>query len=252
MYPQISHTIGEPLLEVRDLRGDGSPRSASFTLHRGEILGIAGLVGAGRTETLRTLFGLDVRRGGTAKIRGVTVEHFAPKVWAHRGVGLLSEDRKTEGLAQNLPCVSNITLAAIRQATTFGWIRGGTERARSRELGNVLRIKWASPDQKVSGLSGGNQQKVAMARLLYSQADVLLLDEPTRGIDVGAKVDLYRAIGELASRGKAVVMVSSYLPELFGVCDRIAVMSRGVLSDAMDVKTLTPESVMELAVGDAA
>ena len=252
MYPQVAHTIGEPLLEVRDLRGDGAPRRASFTLHRGEILGIAGLVGAGRTETLRTLFGLDPRRGGAASIRGVTVERFSPKDWSRRGVGLLSEDRKTEGLAQNLPCVSNVSLAAINRATKFGWIRGGRERRLSREIGGVLRIKWQSPDQKVSGLSGGNQQKVAMARLLYSQADVLLLDEPTRGIDVGAKVDLYRAIGELAARGKAVVMVSSYLPELFGVCDRIAVMSRGVLSEAHDTASLTPAKVMELAVGDAA
>jgi ribose transport system ATP-binding protein len=118
-------------------------------------------------------------------------------------------------------------------------------------VGQALSIRWASPDAPVSSLSGGNQQKVALARLLYTDADVLLLDEPTRGIDVGAKVDIYKAVGQLAARGKAILMVSSYLPELLGVCDRIAVMSRGVLSPAYDVGELTPEKVMHLAVGNA-
>jgi ribose transport system ATP-binding protein len=248
MYPRVPHAIGQPLLTVQDLRGRKAPRHASFTLRRGEILGIAGLVGAGRTEMLRALFGLDVNRGGSAVLNGVKVQEFAPKDWANRGVGLLSEDRKAEGLAQNVSCVANITLSSVRKAARFGWINGARERRRSHEIGQVLRIRWASPEQRVSGLSGGNQQKVAMARLLYSDADVLLLDEPTRGIDVGAKVDLYRAVGELAARGKAVVMVSSYLPELFGVCDTIAVMSRGVLSKATPVESLTPERVMQLAV----
>jgi ribose transport system ATP-binding protein len=162
---------------------------------------------------------------------------------------MLSEDRKVEGLAQNLSCVANITLPAVRRATRGGWLIHSKETTAARSIGKSLAIKWAHPDAKVSSLSGGNQQKVAMARLLYTDADVLLLDEPTRGIDVGAKVDLYRAIGELARRGKGIVVVSSYLPELFGICDRIAVMSRGILGDPADVKELTPEAVMHLAVG---
>ncbi|HXE55739.1 MAG TPA: sugar ABC transporter ATP-binding protein [Tepidisphaeraceae bacterium] len=251
MYPKVEHAIGPPLLVVRDLKGETLPRRAELVLHRGEILGIAGLVGAGRTETLRTLFGLDPRTGGEASMNGVNVRHFSPDDWARRGVGMLSEDRKTEGLAQNLSCVANMTLPAMDRAARYGWIRRGGERRAARQLARTLNIRWADPEQNVSSLSGGNQQKVALARLLYAQADVLLLDEPTRGIDVGAKVDIYRAMGELAARGKAVIMVSSYLPELFGVCDRIAVMSRGVLSAAHDVCNLTPEMVMRLAVGDA-
>src|SRR5205085_1990928 len=141
-------------------------------------------------------------------------------------------------------------LPALWRTSRMGWLFGSAGRRASHDLGRALRIKWAAPEQKVSGLSGGNQQKVAMARLLYTQADVLLLDEPTRGIDVGAKVDLYRAIGGLAAAGKGIVMISSYLPELFGTCDRIAVMCRGVLSRAYEVGELTPERVMHLAVGD--
>jgi ribose transport system ATP-binding protein len=163
---------------------------------------------------------------------------------------MLSEDRKTEGLAQSLSCLANITLPAIGRASLLGFVNRRRERLASADIGRELAIKWAGPDAPVSSLSGGNQQKVALARLLYTKADVLLLDEPTRGIDVGAKVDIYRAIGQLAAEGKAVVMISSYLPELFGTCDRIAVMCRGVLSPAYDVKDLTPERVMHLAVGD--
>jgi ribose transport system ATP-binding protein len=250
MYPRVEHARSEPLLVVKDLRGDGAPRQANLVLHRGEILGIAGLVGAGRTEMLRTLFGLDPRRGGEASLRGVRVRRFSPEDWNARGVGMLSEDRKTEGLAQNMPCVTNMTLSAVGRASRLGVIFRGREIRAARMLRKTLNIRWADCEQTVSSLSGGNQQKVALARLLYAEADVLLLDEPTRGIDVAAKVDLYRAIGELAARGKAVVMVSSYLPELFGVCDRIAVMSRGVLSDAYEVGELTPETVMGMAIGE--
>jgi ribose transport system ATP-binding protein len=184
-----------------------------------------------------------------AVLDGVRIEHFSPRDWTERGVGLLSEDRKTEGLAQSLSCLANISLPALGKATRMGFVDRAAQRADARAIGRALSIKWAGPDHKVSSLSGGNQQKVALARLLYTDADVLLLDEPTRGIDVGAKVDLYRAIGGLAAGGKAVVMVSSYLPELFGTCDRIAVMCRGTLGPAYDVGELTPEKVMHLAVG---
>jgi ribose transport system ATP-binding protein len=208
------------------------------------------LVGSGRTEALRTLFGLDVRRGGWAQLGNTRIERFSTSDWTSRGVGILSEDRKAEGLALQLSCLTNITLSAVprRQA---GWIDFASEREAAQAVARRLRIKWGDPADKVQSLSGGNQQKVAMGRLLHSDADVLLLDEPTRGIDVGAKVDLYLAIGELAQRGKAIVLVSSYLPELFGVCDRIAVMCRGTLSPAYDTSNLTPERVMHMAIGDA-
>ena len=251
MYPRVPHAIGEPLLVVTNLAGHGElPRDASLTLHRGEVLGVAGLVGAGRTQMLRALFGLDPHDRGVAKFNGVTIQRFSPGDWNRRGVGMLSEDRKTEGLAQSLSCLANMTLPALRLASRLGLVNGPAQRRETARVGQTLSIKWASPDAAVSSLSGGNQQKVALARLLYTDADVLLLDEPTRGIDVGAKVDIYRAIGQLAARGKAVLMVSSYLPELMGICDRIAVMSRGVLSAAYDVADLTPERVMHLAVGN--
>ena len=163
----------------------------------------------------------------------------------------MSEDRKTEGLAQTLSSLANMTLPALGRASRWGFVNRGAQRGEAREIGRMLGIKWGSADDRVSSLSGGNQQKVALARLLYTRADVLLLDEPTRGIDVGAKVDLYRAIGALAAEGKGVLMISSYLPELFGTCDRIAVMCRGVLSRAYEVGELTPERVMHLAVGGA-
>jgi ribose transport system ATP-binding protein len=250
MYPRTPHSIGQPLLQVRDLAGSDRPKRVSFTLHRGEILGIAGLVGAGRTESFRALFGLDPRKDGVAILNGVTIERFTPRDWNRRGVGMVSEDRKAEGLAQSLSCLANITLPSLRKSSLMGFINRSAQRQDSREIGRILAIKWAGPDHPVSSLSGGNQQKVALARLLYTQADVLLLDEPTRGIDVGAKVDLYKAIGQLAAAGKAVVMISSYLPELLGICDRIAVMCRGVLSPAYDVDEMTPEKIMHLAVGD--
>lgn len=190
-------------------------------------------------------------QGPRALIPSITLESFSPRDWNRRGVGMLSEDRKTEGLAQNLSCLANITLPSLRLASIGGFINKAFERRRSNEIGRTLAIKWAGPEHKISSLSGGNQQKVALARLLYTQADVLLLDEPTRGIDVGAKVDLYKAIGALAAAGKAIIMVSSYLPELFGTCDRIAVMARGALSTPRNVEDLTPEIVMHLAVGGA-
>jgi ribose transport system ATP-binding protein len=250
MYPRTPHQIGQPLLEVSNLAGRKAPRRVSLTLHRGEILGIAGLMGAGRTEAFRTLFGLDPRAGGTAELNGVRIEAFSPRDWNARGVGMLSEDRKSEGLAQSLSCLANITLPALGRESFCGLVNRRAQRVASSEIGRTLAIRWAGPDYNVSSLSGGNQQKVALARLLYARADVLLLDEPTRGIDVGAKVDLYRAIGELAAAGKAIVMISSYLPELFGTCDRIAVMCRGVLSRAYDIKDLSPEKVMHLAVAE--
>jgi ribose transport system ATP-binding protein len=164
-------------------------------------------------------------------------------------VSLLSEDRKSEGLAQSLSCVSNVTLPAMTRASRFGFLAPLGALQSCGELARRLKIRWSSPRQKVGQLSGGNQQKVAFARLLYCDANVLLLDEPTRGIDVASKVDLYRVIRDLAGAGKAVVIVSSYLPELLGVCDEVAVMVRGRLTATTPTQDLTPEHVMGLAVG---
>ncbi len=164
------------------------------------------------------------------------------------GFGMLSEDRKTEGLAQDLSINENITLGAMRQYTNYGVLDLRRRRQAAREMMNKVEVKAHCVTQSVSELSGGNQQKVAIARILHQQADILLLDEPTKGIDVGTKAEIYRMMGQLAAQGKTVVFVSSYLPELLAVCDRIGVMARGELRETRDAKNWTEEDVMAAAI----
>jgi ribose transport system ATP-binding protein len=243
LYPRSARRRGEALLEVRDLAGSVKPARASLTLHRGEVLGIAGLVGAGRTELLRSVFGLDRVRRGQVRVAAFSGAAPPARRWA-QGVGMVSEDRKGEGLALAMTVADNVTLSGLPPIT------GPEARARvSRPWIDRLSVRCRSPHQPVGDLSGGNQQKVALARLLHHDVDVLLLDEPTRGIDVASKAQIYQVIDELARHGKAVLMVSSYLPELLGVCDRIAVMCRGVLGPARPVEEVTEHQVMLEATG---
>jgi ribose transport system ATP-binding protein len=165
----------------------------------------------------------------------------------NQGIGLLSEDRKGEGLALDLDLATNVTLSHMAPFAPLGWIRSGARAAAVGTWIERLGIRCTGPEQRMGDLSGGNQQKAALARLLHHDVDVLLLDEPTRGVDVGSKIEVYRAIGELAAAGKAVLVVSSYLPELFGICDRICVMHRGVLGAARRVSEWTEEEVMSEA-----
>jgi ribose transport system ATP-binding protein len=247
LYPRSLRTPGEVVLEVRDLGGIAKPRSASLLLRRGEVLGVAGLVGAGRTELLRAIFGLDAVRRGEIKVALHTgsASAAAPpsRRWA-QGVGMVSEDRKTEGLALGLSVTDNLTLTRLPALLSPGRLDRD-----ARQWADRLAVKIRGMRQSVGDLSGGNQQKVALARLLYHDADVLLLDEPTRGIDVGSKAEIYRVIDELACRGKAVLMVSNYLPELLGVCDRVAVMCRGVLGPARPVEEVDEHHLMLEAIG---
>jgi ribose transport system ATP-binding protein len=218
-------------------------------LFRGEVLGIAGLVGAGRTELLRAIFGLDPVRLGQVVVKGYVGASKSPRQRIAQGIGMLSEDRKGEGLASSRSIEDNLTYSALGRYSRAGWLSLRRRRAAVVQWMAALRVRAASPEQPISALSGGNQQKVALARLLHQEADVLLLDEPTRGIDVGSKAEIYRMIGELAAQGKAVIMVSSYLPELLGICDRLAVMSRGILSAARPVSDWTEHAVMAVATG---
>ncbi len=252
-YPRVSHTIGEAVLEVRGLEGRKLPRGVDLTLRRGEVLGLAGIVGAGRTELLRAVFGLDpVRRGSVRVAHLAAPSRAGPRERIREGLGLLSEDRKLEGLALSCSIADNLTYSRLRPYTRFGWLNlGARRRAVVGWLGR-LGVRCAGPEQAVGELSGGNQQKVALGRLLHQEADVLLLDEPTRGVDVGSKAEIYRLIGELAAQGKAVLFVSSYLPELLGVCDTLAVMARGRLSPARPVAEWHPEQVMAYATGQPA
>jgi ribose transport system ATP-binding protein len=244
---------GEPLLEVRDLSAPPAVRHASFELRRGEILGIAGLMGSGRTEMVRALFGLEPARSGSFVLRGRPLAlHGGQAVDRLRqGFGYLSEDRKGEGLALPLSLADNLTLTRLSACSSrWGWLDLAAQRTQAQGWIGGLGIRSRTPDQPVRTLSGGNQQKVAIGRLLHQQADVLLLDEPTRGIDVGSKAQVYETIAAAAADGKAVLMVSSYLPELFGMCDRLAVMSRGRLLPARAIGEWTPESVLAAAIAE--
>ncbi len=255
MYTRSKRPKGRVILEVSDLAGIANPRSASLKLAKGEVLGIAGLVGAGRTELLRVIFGLAPVQKGHLRV-GAFIGPASPSIrWAQK-VGMVSEDRKQEGLALNLTVADNLTLTRLEGLGPFGLVMPSIQVAKSRFWIDRLGIKCEGPDQQVNSLSGGNQQKLALARLLYHDVDVLLLDEPTRGIDVGSKAEIYRLIDELAvgdedggRSPKAVLMVSSYLPELLGVCDRIAVMCRGILQDARPAEELSEHEIMLAATG---
>lgn len=247
LFPHVPHTAGEVLLDVSGLSGSPLPKSAGLQLRRGEIVGIAGLIGSGRSEFLRCLMGLDAIRSGRVTLSGSTLSGGTPQR-VRRGIGMVSEDRKTEGLAQNLSIEDNLTLSKLQPYSTLGWMSVGSRTAAASSWMKQLRVKAQNPRQPVSSLSGGNQQKVAFARLLHQAADVLLLDEPTRGIDVGSKSEIYRMMGEAAAAGKAVLFVSSSIPELLAVCDRVGVMCRGELSPFRPANQWTEESVLATAV----
>jgi len=235
LYPRSTRSHGEVVMRVDRLKGKRLPNEASFELRRGEVLGVAGLVGAGRTETLRTIFGLDPVTGGSVQVGG--------------RIGLTSENRKEEGLLIGRSIADNVTMSRPATVGRFGFVSKRRQADATRGQIEVLGIKAARPFQVVGELSGGNQQKVALARLLHHDADVLLLDEPTRGIDVGTKAEIYRIVDELAQRGKAIVFVSSYLPELLGVCDTIGVMHRGRMTATRPVGEWTEHRVLVAAMG---
>jgi ribose transport system ATP-binding protein len=243
LYPRSHREVGEIILEIHNLEGIKRPHNATLQLRRGEIVGIAGLVGAGRTELFRALFGLDAVKSGSIKIGEYSGRAKPAQRW-NQGLGLVSEDRKIEGLALELSIAENLTMT---KTPAFFSPRQRDETART--WADQLFVKRRDVTQNIGDLSGGNQQKVAIARLLYHGCDVLLLDEPTRGIDVGSKAEIYRVIDKLALEGKAILMISSYLPELLGTCDRIAVMCRGFLGEAKPVSEVTEHSIMLEATG---
>ena len=253
LYPRTPRTPGEVVLAVCDLAGSTKPVSASLELRRGEVVGIAGLVGAGRTEFLRTLFGLDPVRSGDIRVATCHGAALPPQRWA-QGTGFLSEDRKNEGLALGRSLADNLTLTRLDDLGPAGLILPRRQQRVADAWLAKLQVRAHSALQAVGELSGGNQQKIAMARLLHHGAEILLLDEPTRGIDVGSKAQIYRLIDDLAcgraeAQPKAVLVVSSYLPELLGICDRIAVMCRGRLGPARPVSDWDEHKLMLAATG---
>jgi ribose transport system ATP-binding protein len=248
LYPRSERSAGEPLL---DLQHFGSAE-ATLTLHRGEIFGIAGLLGSGRTRLLRTLFGLEAVRRGRVTLGAWTGTPHPRSQWRH-GMGMLSEDRKGEGLAGGLSIADNLTLSRLEEFGPAPFVLPRRQDAAVRKWTERLGIKAGGPRQPVSELSGGNQQKVALGRLLHHDVDVLVLDEPTRGIDVGSKAQIYALLDALVSaanpRPRAVLLVSSYFPELIGLCDRIAVMRKGRLGPARPAAGLTEHQLVMDATG---
>lgn len=251
LFPVVEHSIHEPVLEVRKLTGATTPRDVSFTVRKGEVFGLFGLVGAGRTETLRHVFGLDAMQSGTIQLQEGSSTHSLgkkPSSSIRTGVGFVSEDRKTEGLAQTMSIADNLTLSDLRPYAKFGLLRLGKRKVAVKDWMKKLRVKARGPEQPIGHLSGGNQQKVAIARVLHQSAELLLLDEPTRGIDVGTKAEIYRLIGELAAEGKSIIFVSSYLPELMAVCDTIGVMARGRLREVRPKSDWDEHEVLSVAI----
>jgi rhamnose transport system ATP-binding protein len=251
--PKRSVKLGEPRLQVIGLRqGPGVALGpVSFEVRAGEIFGLAGLMGSGRTEVARAIFGADRPSGGEVRVAGRRLDGTVRGAIA-AGVGLVTEDRKAQGLVLDCTAAENITLAVLGRLTRLGLLDLPGERRLAEGFRERMRIRLHSIEQRVRTLSGGNQQKVVMARWLATDCQVLILDEPTRGVDVGAKAEIYELIGELAGRGVAVLLISSELPEVLGLCDRIGVMRERRLAGILPRDQATQERVMALAVGGAA
>jgi ribose transport system ATP-binding protein len=239
---------GKPALVLSDVAGAALPQRASLELRRGEVLGISGLIGSGRSELLRAIFGLDPVRRGEVRV-GLVAGPASPALRLAQGLGLLSEDRAGEGLLLGRSVADNLTLSRLAPLRERGLLSTRRVEAAANHWVQRLDIRCNSVRQPVAELSGGNQQKVALARLLHHDVDVLLLDEPTRGVDVRCRTDIHTLIDELARQGKAVLIVSSQLPELLAVCDRIAVMRRGVLGPARPAEALSEHALLQEATG---
>jgi ABC-type sugar transport system ATPase subunit len=236
-------------LAVTRLRRGTVVRDVSFSIARGEILGLTGLVGAGRTEVARLIFGADRRDAGEIRLDGQLLSIECPRDAIRAGIGLLTEDRKTQGLILAQSVRENFGLPNLSRFSHFGFVNATKERDAFQQYVTQLRIKVPHAEQRARSLSGGNQQKVVLAKWLARNCEVLIFDEPTRGVDVGAKYEIYLLINELAAQGKAVLFISSELPEVLGMCDRILVMHDGrVTGEIADVKNATQEQVLELAM----
>ncbi|GAA0327860.1 sugar ABC transporter ATP-binding protein [Actinoallomurus spadix] len=249
-YPRERSTQGAPLLEVRNLTREGVFEDVSFEVRAGEVVGLAGLVGAGRTEVVRAIFGADPYDSGEVLVDGRPLPRGKVTAAMEAGLGLVPEDRKGQGLVLGASIRENLGLVTMRRATKAGFVdRAGQAKAAAR-VAEQLGVRMSGLGQEVRTLSGGNQQKVVIGKWLLADAKVLILDEPTRGIDVGAKVEIYQLINSLTAGGHAVLMISSDLPEVLGMSDRVLVMARGRLTGELSAAEATQDSVMALAVGE--
>jgi ribose transport system ATP-binding protein len=246
--PPVVRPKGDIALRVRGLSSGERVKDVSFDLHRGEILGFAGLMGSGRTETMRAIFGADRADSGRVYLGHTEISIRRPRDAVRAGIALLTENRKEQGLLLSLPVRANITLARLKDLVRFGWLRSRKERAAAGQLAKDLGVRGSSIEQRAGELSGGNQQKVVIAKWIFRDSDIFIFDEPTRGIDIGAKFEIYRMLRELADKGKAIIVVSSELQELIGICDRIAVMSAGRLAAIVERDRFDQDSIMAIAL----
>lgn len=244
--------LGAPLLEVRGLTGKGLIGDVNFTLRRGEILGFAGLVGSGRTEVAHLLFGVARKEAGEILIEGKPARINSPVIAVEAGIGLVPEDRSLQGLVLRLPIQENIALPTLDAHATIGWVSRRSVRNIAQNYVDKLNIRTPHLRQKAMYLSGGNQQKVVLAKWLASNPKVLIMDEPTRGIDVGAKAEVHALMSQLAQSGIGIIMISSELPEILGMSDRILVMSEGRVAAVLDREEATQEIIMTYASGESA
>lgn len=249
MFPKRQVDLGETILNIRGLSAPNRFDDVSFSLRRGEVLGITGLLGSGAKDLIRTLFGLEQAASGEIEIEGRAAQPRSPARAVDRRLALVPEDRRGHGVGLNLSVAENVTLPSLDRYSRFGFLNRRRERSDTEDLIKRLQIKTAGRDALVRTLSGGNQQKVAIAKWLSRQSEIYLLDEPTVGVDIGSKVEIYALIGELAARGAGVIVLSSDLPELVGITDRILVFFRGRLIRELDSSKTTTDEVLSISTG---
>ena len=251
-FPARTVDIGDTRVKINNLSSDNGIQDVSFEIREGEIVGMAGLVGAGRTQVARALFGIDRKTSGAIELDNHRLEIRSPGDAIANHIAYLTEDRKRTGLCLELPCSWNVTLPNLVAIGMKNVIKPGLEHKIVTDIAKQISIKWLGPQAPVDSLSGGNQQKILIARWLLAESKFMIFDEPTRGIDVGAKKEVYSLLNELAEEGKAILFISSELPELFGIADRILVMRRGRLVGDVNPRQTTQEDVMHLAAVEVA
>ncbi|HZY09147.1 MAG TPA: sugar ABC transporter ATP-binding protein [Ilumatobacteraceae bacterium] len=250
VFPKRDIPLGDIALEIKDLSNARTGvRRVSLSVRRGEILGIAGLVGSGRTQLAETIFGLTPADAGAITIDGTPAQIRSPADAIRMGIGYVPEDRRQHGVVLDMSVAANASLASLPSISNRGLIQRRAESKRAEEYVDSLRVKTSSVDAEVGSLSGGNQQKVALARWLATKPSVLILDEPTQGVDVGSKAEIHRLMQELAERGMAIIMISSELPEILGMSDRIAVMVAGSIVTTIPRASANADNVMAAALG---
>ena len=249
-FPHRESNIGDVIFEVKNILHKDIVNDVSFKVRAGEVFGLTGLVGAGRTETVRAIFGEDKKNSGNIYFYGEEKKIKNPKSALKAGMALLPEDRKTQGVLLDQPILYNVTLSSFKRFCRFGGVfKRKEERKFAQGIAEKLKIKMGTINDNVSTLSGGNQQKVAISKLLAADCNVLILDEPTRGVDIGAKIEIYKIINNLASDGNAVIMISSEMPEVIGMCDRVAVMRGGRIMGELSEDEICEENLINYAMG---